>query len=222
MTNLDNNSQKKWVSISGNLEKDTGVICLKKIIAVEGQDEVYFLDALLRNMKITGMEIRAVGGKQQFKDKLPALVRMSGFSDVEVLAIIRDADNDANGAFESIRNILKKEKLKPPIQANQFSEGSPKIGIFIMPGNSDTGMLEDLCLQTVAHHPAMDCVRPFANCISELEESPNNIVKAKAQAFLAAMPKLVNSVGLGAQKGYWDFNSEELTDLKSFIGNLRQ
>lgn len=221
MTNSDNNSPKKLVSISGNLEKDTGVICLKKIIVVEGQDEVYFLDALLRNMKITDMEVREVGGKQQFKDKLPALVRMSGFSDVEVLAIIRDADNNAAAAFKSISNILKKEGLKPATEVTQFSEGSPKIGIFIMPGNSDAGMLEDLCLKTVENHPAMDCVQLFANCISELEEAPNNIVKAKAQAFLAAMPKDVNSVGVGAQKGYWNFNSEELNDLKSFIDNLR-
>ena len=90
-----------------------------------------------------------------------------------------------------------------------------------MPGNSDAGMLEDLCLKTVEHHPAMHCVELFIDCISKLEKPPNNITKAKAQAFLAAMPKLANSVGVGAQKGYWNFNSEELTDLKSFINNLR-
>jgi 5S rRNA maturation endonuclease (ribonuclease M5) len=197
------------------------IIHQKKVLAVEGKDDVNFLNALLKHAGITNFEVYEVGGKQQFKDKLPALVRMSGFSDVEVLAIIRDADNNAETAFESIRNILKKEKLKPPVQINQFSEGSPKIGIFIMPGNSDAGMLEDLCLKTVEDHPAMCCVESFIDCVSKLENPPNNIAKAKAQAFLAAMPKLVNSVGLGAQKGYWDFNSEELTDLKSFIDNLR-
>ena len=197
------------------------IIRQKKVIAVEGRDEVNFFNALLKHEGITDFEIRDVGGKQQFKNKLPALVRMSGFADVEVLAVIRDADNDANAAFESIRNILKKEKLKPPIQISQFSEGTPKIGIFIMPGNSDAGMLEDLCLKTVENHPVMNCVNPFVDCISKLEESPNNMAKAKAQAFLAAMPKLANSIGVGAQKGYWNFNSEELTDLKSFIDNLK-
>lgn len=201
----------------------SNIIRQKKVLAVEGKDEVNFFNALLKYAEITNFEVYEVGGKQQFKDKLPALVRMSGFTDVEVLAIIRDADNDANGAFESIRNILKKEKLKPPVQTNQFSKGSPKIGIFIMPGNSDTGMLEDLCLKTVEHHPAMVCVESFIDCVSKLENPPNrnNIAKAKAQAFLAAMPELVCSVGVGAQKGYWNFNSEELTDLKSFIDNLR-
>ena len=197
------------------------VIHQKKLIAVEGQDEVNFFNALLRYLGIADFDVREVGGKLQFKNKLPALVRVSGFSDVEVLAIIRDADNNAEAAFKSIGDIMKKERLKPPNQVNQFSDGSPKIGIFIMPGNSDTGMLEDLCLKTVEHHPSMHCVEPFIDCISELENPPNNITKAKAQAFLAAMPKLANSVGVGAQKGYWNFNSEELTDLKSFINNLR-
>ena len=199
----------------------TDIIHQKKVLAVEGKDEVNFFNALLEYVGITNFEVYEVGGKQQFRDKLPALVRMSGFSDVEVLAIIRDADNNAEAAFQSIKDILKKEKLKAPNQVNQFSDGSPKIGIFIMPGNSDTGMLEDLCLKTVEHHASMHCVEPFINCISELETPPNNIAKAKAQAFLATMPELVKSVGIGAQKGYWNFNSEELTDLKSFIDNLR-
>lgn len=197
------------------------IIRQKKVIAVEGSDEVNFFNALLKYTGITDIDVCEVGGKQQFKNKLPALVRRSGFTDVEVLVIIRDADNDAAAAFKSIKNILKKERLKSPIQANQFSEGIPRIGIFIMPGNSDTGMLEDLCLKTVKHHPAMGCVESFIGCVAKLENLPNNIAKAKAQAFLAAMPELANSVGVGAQKGYWNFNSEELTDLKSFIDNLR-
>jgi len=199
----------------------TDIIHQKKVLVVEGKDEINFFNALLKYMEIIDFEVYEVGGKQQFKDKLPALVRVRGFSDVEVLAVVRDADNDANAAFESIKNILKKEKLKPPNQINQFSKGAPKIGIFIMPGNSDAGMLEDLCLKTVECHPAMCCVESFIDCVSKLENPPNKITKAKVQAFLAAMPELANSVGVGAQKGYWNFNSNELTKLKSFIGNLK-
>ncbi|NIA03553.1 MAG: hypothetical protein GWP12_03340 [Nitrospirae bacterium] len=194
----------------------------KKVLAVEGKDEINFFSALLKYMEITDFEVREVGGKKQFSNKLPALVRMSGFSDIETLAIIQDADVNAEAAFESIRNILKKESLKPPNQVYQFSNGTPKIGIFIMPGNSDAGMLEDLCLNTVKDHSAMACTESFIDCVSKLEKPPKNIAKAKAQAFLAAMPEIANSVGVGAQKGYWDFNSEELTDLKSFIENSKQ
>ena len=187
------------------------VIRKKKVLAVEGKDEENFFEALLKYVDITDFAIHAVGGKDQFKNKLPALVRISGFSDVEVLAVIRDADKDANAAFKSIRDILKKEGLKPPKSRNQFSSGKPKIGIFIMPGNSDKGMLEDLCIETVKDHPAMKCVNTFIECVSKLEPQPNNLTKAKAQAFLSAMPNIVNSVGIAAQKKYWNFDSKKLT-----------
>ncbi len=194
----------------------------RKILAVEGQDEVKFFEALLKYMRITDVEVHEVGGKNQFKDKLPALVRMRGFSDVEILAVIRDADEDANAAFESIRNILEKEGLESPTKMNQFSANTikPIVGIFIMPGNSDTGMLEDLCLKTVKSHPAMKCVDLFIDCVLKLNNPPKNSSKAKAQAFLAAMPEIEKSVGIGARKGYWNFDSSELTKLKSFIKKL--
>lgn len=194
----------------------------KKVLAVEGKDEVNFFDALLKHLGITDdVEVRDVGGKYQFKSKLPALVRTTGFSDVEVFVIIRDADTDANAAFESIRDILKGQDLEPPSQINQFSDGNSRIGIFIMPGNSDTGMLEDLCLKTVDEQPAMECANVFIDCASGLRDPPQVMAKAKAQVFLAAMPEIANSVGVGAQKGYWNFNSDELDDLISFIDNLR-
>ncbi|RLG29966.1 hypothetical protein DRO03_05870 [Methanosarcinales archaeon] len=209
------------VSIGGKLERDSGSIRLCKVIAVEGTDEVYFFDALLRHLKIADAEVRDVGGKDQFKSKLPALVRMSGFSDVRFLAIIRDADSDADAAFDSVRNILRDQQLDPPGQMNQFSNSNPGIGIFIMPGNSDTGMLEDLCLKTVGEHPAMECVNAFIDCASGLNDPPKIAAKAKAQAFLAAMPKIANSVGVGAQKGYWNLDSDELDNLRSFMDILR-
>lgn len=197
------------------------IICQKKVLAVEGKDEVNFFDALLRYVGVTDFKTYDVAGKSQFKNKLPALIKTSGFSEVEVFAVIRDADEDATASFISIKNILKKEGLKPPTQMNRFSDGEPIVGIFIMPGNSDKGMLEDLCLRTVKNHPAMECVNIFSDCISKLENPPNNLTKSKAQAFLAAMPEIVSSVGIGTRKGYWDFDSKELTELISFINNLK-
>lgn len=203
------------------MERNPKPIREKKVLAVEGKDEVNFFEALLKHLGIAGFEIRDVGGKDQFKKKLPALVHTSGFSDVEVLVVVRDAEGDADAAFDSVRNVLRDQRLEPPDRINQFSNGNPRIGVFIMPGNSDTGMLEDLCLKTVGEHPAMECVNAFIDCASGLNNPPKIMAKAKAQVFLAAMPKIANSVGVGAQKGYWNFNSDELNDLRSFMDTLR-
>ncbi len=192
----------------------------KKLLLVEGEDEVNLFGVLLEDMKITDVEVIEVGGKHKFKTEINVIVKTRRFSDVDVLAIIRDADDCAKAAFESIKGILEKlnkEKLIETHWKGKSSCGKPQIEVFIMPGNSNTGMLEDLCLKTVKNHTAMRCVETFANCVSKLKEPPTNMAKTKAQAFLSAMPKLVNSVGLGAKKHYWNFESNEMIDIKSFI-----
>lgn len=203
-----------------------GPITSKKIIAVEGSDDDKFIDALLRYVNIKDFDIRFVGGTGEFQNKLPSLKKTSGFyhpsgsSFVTHLAIIRDENGD--DAFTSIANILRREGFVPPESHGQFSDANPKVGIFIMPGKTIEGkMLEDLCLKTVENHPAMKCVNAFYSCVNTLEKKPKNIAKAKAQAFLAAQPELANSVGVGAQKSYWDFESSALDELKNFLGCLK-
>jgi len=203
----------------------------KKVIAVEGKDEINFFNALLRYMNLTDFDILEIGGKGQFPKKLPALLKARGFyladgsSYVTHLVIIRDRDE--NEAFKSIATIVKNAGIKPPAKHSEFSNGSPKVGIFIMPGETIDGtMLEDLCLKTVENHKAMTCVNEYATCISALEPTSKNIPKAKvqvfkAQVFLAALPEIVDSVGLGAQKKYWDLESQALDELKEFLIKLK-
>jgi hypothetical protein len=96
-----------------------------------------------------------------------------------------------------------------------------------MPGMTVQGtMLEDLCLKTVEGDCAMDCVERFASCVAGLPDPPRNMSKAKVQAFkshvfLATQPETVDSVGLGAQKGYWNLDSPCLGELKQFLLHLK-
>jgi len=193
-------------------------ITSNNLIAVEGQEEVCFIKAVYKHFNfISDYHIAPVGGKEQFKTKLPALRRASGFNGVQKLLIIRDADDDSKSAFDSIVNLLKKENLPVPVAPNIFSQGQPEVCVFIMPDKSENGMLEDLCIESVQETPTMTCVDQFIDCVTQLENPPRNIAKAKAQTYLAAMPKIINSVGLAAHKGYWNFDSIELNDLKSVL-----
>jgi hypothetical protein len=197
-------------------------MALNKLIAVEGKDEVNFFNCLLKDMGFDNYAVEDVGGTRGFNDYFPALVQSSNFSDVDTIIVIRDADESAEKVFESIKNVLIKAHLEPPKEINYFSNGNPRVGVFIMPGDSEKGMLEDLCLRTVKDHPVMEFIDAFVKFVLKLEKPPKNIAKSKAQVFLAAMPEIVCSVGLGAAKGYWNFNSEELITLKSFLTYLRK
>ncbi|NIM17244.1 MAG: hypothetical protein GTO45_35000 [Candidatus Aminicenantes bacterium] len=193
-----------------------------RLLSVEGDDEVNFFEKLLEYMGISHLvDIRKSGGKDKFKDLMQAYTLARGFRNIEMIAVIRDADKNAKDAFRSVTGVLKKIGLKAPGNPGQFSSGIPAVGIFIMPDNSSGGMLEDLCLDTVKDHEAMKCVDDFIVCTQKLKEGPKNIPKARVQAFLAAKPKIVNSIGLGAQKGYWDFDSQRLQPLISFLNQLK-
>jgi len=64
-------------------------------------------------------------------------------------------------------------------------------------------------------------VNVFVECVNELTEPPRIMSKAKAQVFMAAMPKIVNSVGLGAKRGYWNLQHNQMKPIRQFIEQLR-
>jgi hypothetical protein len=196
-----------------------------KIIVVEGKVEEKFIGALLNFLDIRDYQIFSVGGKCNFKNFLPSLVMTSGFYKVRSLVVIRDADNNAHSAFQSICSIIRRSKAQPPLTLprgiNQYSTGTPRVGIFIVPGNSDNGILEDLFLQTVHGSPSMGCVNQFIGCISVLfVDQPRILSKAKSHAYLSVTRETSNDVGEAALKGYWDLNSPALDDLRTFLSRL--
>lgn len=46
-----------------------------------------------------------------------------------------------------------------------------------MPGNAEEGMLEDLCLHTIANHPVLSCVEMYISCLRELLEHERECAK---------------------------------------------
>jgi len=165
-------------------------IKLEKLLLVEGKDEENFFEELLNYMGMKDIQIISYDGKDNLKNKLEAITRIPDFSKVKVLGIIRDADEDVNKAFQSVRNTLKislkenpyiKAKIKKytysnfekllPQKPGIFSSGFIKIGIYIMPDNKENGMLEDLCLRSVKDSPLINCIDELFKCAKQIYES---------------------------------------------------
>jgi hypothetical protein len=205
-------------------QSSPGQITKRKLLAVEGNDEVTFFDELFKHMGMEGIaEVHEVGGKDQFKNKMPALLSITGAGNLEAIAIIRDADDSSENAFKSVIGVLKQNGLQTPEKPGEFCQGNPKVGVFIMPDNCSPGMLENICLETVKDAEEMECVDRFIDCVNELKKLPKekDIPKARVQAFLAIKPDVPNSIGRGAQKKHWDFDSAELNPLKDFLSQLK-
>ncbi len=196
-----------------------------RILAVEGKDECNFFEALIKYEKINGIQIIDIGGKDKIKTEFPLLINLEGFTDVNALGFIRDAEeNQAISAFASICYILKHNGFPAPDTINSIcNEQNIRIGIFIMPNNIDKGMLEDLCLESVKDKPVFKCVDHYIECCLQClgENGKNiNISKAKIQTYLSVKKPIANSLGIAAIKGYWNFGNDCFSDIKQFLHNL--
>lgn len=196
-----------------------------RLLAVEGKDECHFFEALLKHLNITDVQLVDIGGKDKFFAEFSALYLQEGFRKIKKLGFIRDAEKKpAKSAFDSICNVLKECELPIPVNINEIkNDCNPHIGIFIMPDNFGTGMLEDICLKTIESlHQC--CVDGFITCVLECQSQEEkklfNEPKARVQAYLASRSPIVNSLGLGAQKGYWNFNHVCLDDIKIFLKTI--
>ena len=208
-----------------NKEKKLKEIKEKKLLLVEGKDEEVFFKIFLEKKNIKDIQIMSSGGKQQFQTLFPAIKKAPNFDEVSSLAIIQDADTDAKRAFQSICSVLKNNGMKAPDKISSFVSNAPRIGVFIIPDGKNEGQLESLCLSTVKSKGLIKCIVSFMDCIEEnLKESdykfPKNTYKAKCRAFLSAMETDTPSLGVAAEKGYWNFDSEELNPLLDFLKQL--
>lgn len=198
----------------------------RNLLLVEGKDEINFFEKLLKKLGfIDQIQVIEIGGVERMSGMLAALTLMPNFESVRSIGIVRDADDSVAGAEQSVRSILTQLNLPETTNHNSFTQGDLldlKIGVFIMPGEDVDGtMLEDLCLKTVENQPYLPLIE---NYLSELEEVglqlPSNKAKAKVQIYLASQKRIVHSLGLGAQRGYWDFEHICLEDLKVFLHEL--
>jgi len=206
------------------------------VLLCEGNDEVHFIDAFLEHLGIDEIQVREVGGRDQFPVGFPLFLIDPGFSKVKAYAIIRDADDTRDNVLDSVKGLLRKHKQPVPQEHAMFeSDDKLLVGIFIMPAEEAPGALEDLCLDVVEDSPSMNCVNLYMGCLRELADSyshnqsendckayrfPANDSKAKVLTYLAGLHDDIRSIGIAAKKGVWDFNSNRLAELKRFIDDL--
>lgn len=197
-------------------------ISYSKVLLVEGQTPFQFFKALLRNLGLDNqVEIRNFGGVKDFSAFLKALVGTDGFDKVTSIGIVRDAEENADSAFDSVKDSLIRANLTAPATPKSISHGNPVTSVFILPDCVQPGMLETLCLQSITTNPSMTCVDGFFICLDGNQVLlPDNLDKARIQAFLASREKSGLLLGQAAHAGYLDWDDQAFDSLKQFLRSL--
>lgn len=199
-------------------------ISQSKLIAAEGKATKLLTEHYLRHLGVQGIQVEDFGGHPSFSAQVRAVRALSGFErNVQSFAIVRDAEDDAAAAFQSVCDALAAANLPIPNALGAKAAGHPDVSVFVLPNNEEGGMLETLCVRSVASDPAAKCVEDYIQCIAAAGlPGPNNIWKARAQAFLASRPVAGLAVGwaAGEEYGYWNWEDESFSQFREFLSAL--
>jgi hypothetical protein len=188
---------------------------------VEGMDDVFFFSALIKHLSLQDIQIINMEGKARLRDRLDAIVSSPRFADVTSLGVVRDANADPEGAFQSICDALRAAKLPVPDCPLKSAADSPRVTVMILPEEGVPGILEDLCLKAVRQDLAMPCLDEYFQCLQQQGLSlPKNLSKAKVQAFLASRPEAGKRLGEAAQAGYWPWDNKTFDQVKNFLKQI--
>ena len=191
-------------------------------LLVEGNDQKNFLEKLVCHLHLQGIQIQNFGGVDELSSFLLVFVKSRGFVDsVSSLGIVRDAEESAASAFQSVQSALRKARLSVPAAPGKRSTGSPAVTAYILPGGDKSGMLETLLCRSFSAE-VRACIDAFFSCVDAPPGSQpaHRRDKARAHAYLATKAEPHVSVGVAAQKSYWPLDHPVFADLRNFLTSL--
>lgn len=192
----------------------------RKLVLVEGKDEVNFLSALTEHMGLPDIEIRSFEGVNNLRGYLKALRAVSGFENLQSLGIIRDADANARGALESVQGGLSDAGYPVPPASLTLAEGQPRVIVLINPHEKEGGSLDDVCLHSLASHQAMTCVFEYFECLANRGITPGSQAKAQVRAFIASRDRPQVSLGVAAKRGYFPLDHDSFSPMRQLLSML--
>jgi hypothetical protein len=140
----------------------------KKVLLVEGDEDKRVIPELVEKSSGIAWEIedttivgiRVLGSKAELLDTAGIEGEFKG-SNVRVLGILIDADEDANACWQSIRDTIQPHY--PNLPTDLPSTGlivtapdQPKFGLWVMPDNTNRGMLETFLLHLRPTSPLLE------------------------------------------------------------------
>lgn len=201
-------------------------------LLVEGNDERNFFDAFIEHLQLANVQIQVLDGKDRLRESLETLAGATGFRTVKSMGIVRDADESAVAAFQSIQTSLRNAnrvvrtwsgaEFPVPDRPEQRAGAEPSVSVLILPGGGEGGMLESLLCKTFADTEVDRCVDGFLRCAEESGSPIRRRDKSRAHAWLATRQDPHVSVGYAAKKGYWDLDHDAFDGVRRFLMSLAQ
>ncbi|MFD2571354.1 DUF3226 domain-containing protein [Spirosoma soli] len=201
-------------------------------LLVEGKDDLYVTASIRNQHQLTdNFEIIDCEGVDKMPDQITARIKLQR-PQIAAIGIVLDADYDLQARWKSICNILQQEGY--PVPTSPGADGTviegvgrnPNVGIWLMPDNSQSGMLEDFVSYLI---PQGDLLKPFVEqTLSQIEEQDiesrydpqYHRAKAFIHTWLAWQKDPGTPMGLALTKTYLDHNTNLCLRFVNWLNRL--
>lgn len=193
-------------------------------LLVEGPDDKHLINNIAREhrVELANADVHPSGGREELLRTLPVTLKGS----YDAIGIVLDADGNAGDAWRAVSARLRENDYSVPTQLARdgvlIAGRRPAVGVWLMPDNSTTGMLEDFAAQLI---PAEDPLWPRATAVvasipsTERRFAPQSTRKAEIHTWLAWQEVPGTPLGLAVTRHYFDTDSELC---KRFVQWLRR
>ena len=195
----------------------------ERVLLVEGPDDEHVIRHIcLRHGDVARFEIRQTKGIDQLLAAIEAETKAAGRQSVGLLV---DANSSLDDRWRSLADRLRQVGIEPPKALDKEGcviSGRPRLGLWLMPDNRNSGELEDF-VQTLI--PVDDPVWPLATkYIGEIppehrQFSESKVSRAQIHAWLAAR-KEPRQMGSAIRTGELSADGELAVRLVAWLRNL--
>jgi hypothetical protein len=193
-----------------------------KFVFCEGGDDLAIIKGLASSIGLNELSIEPFLGKARLRDFLRDVQKRPEFTTnmVTAVGIVRDADEDGDAAFQSVRDSLLANGFSAPNQSGEFASNGIKTGVLIVGPKEGKGMVEDLCLDSVSQCPEFPCVSHYFECIAQKSGRTSFSSKARIRVWMASQKDFDIYVGKAAEKGYWPWENAVFDPMRKFLQQL--
>ena len=183
-----------------------GELPSKRVLLVEGVDDKHVVKHLREHPNHPGVPQFEISSKEGYSNLEAAIspeIKAPGRVAVGVLA---DANDHPDRRWQAISERLRRANLEPPPALEPdgtIIEGTPRVGIWLMPDNISAGELEDFIERLVPPgDPVWPLAQAYINGITTADRkfSDGKVQRARIHAWLAARKeprKMGAAVGAG-------------------------
>jgi len=191
-----------------------------RVLVVEGYSDLLFYAEVLEEVGKHGQVfIKELGGKSDLTNKLEALVTPSLLTKA-ALGFIVDADNDPAQTRQSLEQLLTRLAQQTVVDG-KWTDGKPKVGLFVVPGGSVKGEIETLVWTSWANDPAnhaqKQCVESYVKCMGSAGVRAHSPDKGLIGSLLSLRSDEDPRLGPGTRDNVFNLGRPELEPLRAFL-----